>query len=238
MIRFYAMGWFFFFVASIIYINLVDRVSAGNTVLGNDFLVGLVPHVSPERCNVTIVITTNQSTNATISTAIMDPIVVREFSKVATVVLPGTLIPQFVREAYPVTYGHGFRVNTQDESSVRVIINSTIIEDFDSEGFLVCPIDASRDEYLYSITVNGTKGFGTYSAFVIVASDRAWVNFATTSVTLDEPLSMAIVLDTTGVSVGSRAPITVFQGGTFYYGPKDPMNGYYMEQVLPRDELS
>ena len=121
-----------------------------------------------EVANVTVIINTRVSTNATIITGAGDEIIVPEFAKVAVIVLPGSLIPTGNGIS-----NTGIRIKTSNPSSVQAIVNSTIPNQ--SEGTLVFPVGTLGTRYF----INGASAVN--QAFSVVAANDA------TNVTLRFP---------------------------------------------------
>ena len=206
----------------------------GSTVIGTDFLVGVVPSANASFANITVIINTRVSTNATIFTNLTGNMTFPTFAKVLVVVLPGSLIPTLNG-----TSNTGIRITTSDPSSVQVIVNSTQIPNL-NEGSLVFPVGTLGTRYF----INGPLQRG---AFTVLAANNAtnvtlqFVNGTSFNFTLDAQQALSFAgPNLLGTIVQANSSVAVFSGRGTVTGPatvcNSTLNCSYLLEQLPRQE--
>lgn len=203
-----------------------------NTTFGTEFIIGAVNNVNASVSNITIIINSAGSNNATIFSNITGNISVPSFNGTKIVVLPGSLIPYLQGNA-----SLGIRVITHNISSIQAFVNNTIKNG--SEGLLVFPVATLGKTYL----TNGVTPNEAFSVVASVDSTNVTITFRngtksnfTLAKSLDSLSFSKAELD--GTFINASSPVAVFVGRdcSISISPifKEPtVCGYLWEQMVP-----
>jgi hypothetical protein len=209
--------------ALICWINLVKADS-----LGTDFLFAAVTSQHSSDSNITIIITAQNSTNATISSNITGVITIPEFNGSQVIVLPGSLIPSVTNRVVHL----GIRIQTSNLSSVQAFVNSTSAKG--NEGTILYPVDFLGTNY-FSNGANdqlvSIMGVATTTNVTLLFPNQTSPTFLLKSEF--DVLTFKISNSTSGTRIQADSPIAVFLGINCA-GPSIKTGcSYLLEQTVP-----